>query len=373
MTGTLLHTGLGRARLAPTVADAVAEAAGSHVSVELDLESGQRGDRIDSVRSMLQDLTGAEDAHVVNNCAAGVLLALAAFGTGREVVLSRTQMVEIGGSYRMPEIVQVSGAKLVEVGCTNKVHLADYARAITPQTGAILTCHRSNFELKGFTEEPTPREVSSLAHAHNLPHLDDLGSGCFVDTTAYGLRHERTVQEALADEADLVMFSGDKLLGGPQAGVICGSSAAIQKLKKHPMARALRVDKLTLAALHATLRLYLQGKHEELPLYGALARSVEHLEEIVEKLLIGEAKPVNTTCEIGGGSLPGQVVPSMAVVLSDPEAAARFFRSQPTPMLGYIQHGAFFLDVRALDAAEIPLVQEALHQWNRIQSTYRKS
>jgi L-seryl-tRNA(Ser) seleniumtransferase len=360
MSGTVLHTGLGRARLAPSVVEHVRRVAASHSVLEFDEELGGRGDRQEHVRSLLCELTGAEDALVVNNGAAAVVLALSALCAGREVLLSRGQMVEIGGSFRLPEIVRHSACKLVEVGTTNKTRLSDYEQALTGESGAVLRCHPSNFQIVGFTEEPTATSLSKLCKSAKVALIDDLGSGCLVETTNYGLPHERTLGEALRDGADVVTASGDKLLGGPQAGIIVGSSESVKRLTKHPLARAFRVDKLTLAALEATLRLYIEQRHEEIPVWKYISRPLEEVKRLAE--VLGKGKRLEeANTEIGGGSLPGASVPTWRVGLEGkPEDLAASLRARPVPVVGYIHDGTLWLDPRTAEEEECAAVSSYL-------------
>lgn len=360
MSGVVLHTGLGRARLAPSVVGQVHSVATSHSVLEFDEELGGRGDRQEHVRSLLCELTGAEDALVVNNGAAAVVLALGALCAGREVLLSRGQMVEIGGSFRLPEIVRHSACRLVEVGTTNKTRLSDYEQALTAETGAVLRCHPSNFQIVGFTEEPTAASLHKLCRSARVAMIDDLGSGCLLDTTQYGLPKERTLGEALKDGADIVTASGDKLLGGPQAGIIVGSSGAVKTLTKHPLARAFRVDKLTLAALEATLRLYIEGRHEEIPVWKYLARTSDEVRRLAE--IVGKGRRIEVAAtEIGGGSLPGATVPTWRVGLDgNAEDHAARLRASPNPVVGYIHDGTFWLDPRTAEEEECTAVSSYL-------------
>lgn len=367
LTGVVLHTGLGRARLAESAARHVAAIAGAHSVLELDLDTGRRGDRQDHVRGLLRDLTGAEDALVVNNNAAAVLLTLRALCEGRQVVLSRGQMVEIGGSFRMPEIVTSSGCQLVEVGCTNKTRCEDFERAITPETAAFLHCHPSNFQVVGFTEHPTIAQLADLAHSRGLILIDDAGSGCFLDTSHYGLPAEPTVSDSLRQGADIVTSSGDKLLGGPQAGIVAGRSDLIARLRVHPMARALRVDKLTLAGLEATLRLYHQGRHEEIPVWRAIATPLQAIRRAALRLAKawpGASRVERARSEIGGGALPGAALVTWRVgLLGAPgEAAARALRAQDPPIIGYVEDGIAWLDPRTATSEEIRVVSDRLHK-----------
>jgi L-seryl-tRNA(Ser) seleniumtransferase len=359
MSGVVLHTGLGRARLAPAAIEQVRAVASSHSVLEFDEELGGRGDRQEHVRALLQELTGAEDALVVNNGAAAVVLALSALCAGCEVLLSRGQMVEIGGSFRLPDIVGHSACKLVEVGTTNKTRLSDYSSVRTSETAAVLRCHPSNFQIVGFTEEPSASDLASFCGQNGLALIDDVGSGCLIDTARYGLPHERTLDEALKDGADVVTASGDKLLGGPQAGIVVGRKDAIKKMAKHPLARAFRIDKLTLAGIEATLRLYLDGRHEEIPVWRSISRPMEEVKRLADLVARGHkgARVEPGKTEIGGGSLPGATVPTFRVGLTgNPEDAAVRLRSRAVPVVGYIQDGTFWLDPRTADEEECAAV-----------------
>jgi L-seryl-tRNA(Ser) seleniumtransferase len=365
LSGVILHTGLGRARLAGPMVEELAIAARSHANVELDLESGRRGDRQIHVRDYICALTGAEDAHVVNNAAAGVLLALMALASGQEVILSRGQMVEIGGSFRMPDIVRQSGCRLVEVGCTNKTHLRDYSEAICGETAAILRCHRSNFRIVGFTEEPSVAELVELAHSRGLAVIDDVGSGCLIDLSQYGLRREPLMRESIAAGADVVIASGDKLMGGPQAGILAGKREAIDVIRKHPIARCVRIDKLTLGALEATLRLYATGRETEIPTIRYIARPLDEVKDLAQRLAAvkpGAAVVEEGLSEIGGGSVPGEGVPTRRVGLrvGSPEDLARRLRAWETPIVARIEDDRVWLDPRTLEETELPEVVAAL-------------
>jgi len=366
LSGVVLHTGLGRARLAASVAEEVAQVAAAHSAVELDLDTGKRGDRQSHVREHLRELTGAEAAFVVNNAAAGVLLSLTALCAGRPVVLSRGQMVEIGGQFRMPDVVRQSGCQLVEIGCTNKTHLGDYEQALSAHaeaSGAILRCHPSNYKIVGFTSEPAPEDLARLAHERGWLMIDDVGSGCLLDTTQYGLPREQTMQEALASGADVVIASGDKMLGGGQAGLIVGSAAAIDRIRRHPLARAVRIDKLSMAALEATLRLYRHGRHHEIPTWAALGRDLDQVRALAERL--AAARPGSEVAEgrteVGGGSAPGASVPTWRVALEgNADELARALRVLDTPIVGRIEDGRLWLDPRTLEDDEVAEVEEAL-------------
>jgi L-seryl-tRNA(Ser) seleniumtransferase len=365
LSGVALHTGLGRARLADSVAEHVRAVAESHAIVEFDEGSGKRGDRQDHVRDLICGLTGAEDAFVVNNAAAAVFLSLASLCGGREVILSRGQMVEIGGSFRMPDIVRQSGCKLVEVGCTNKTRLSDYAEAITDDTAAILRCHPSNFRIVGFTEEPTVDELATFARENGVLCIDDQGNGCLVDTSAYGLPREPTLIDSVRGGADVAIASGDKLLGGPQAGMIVGRREVLARIRKHPLARAVRIDKLCLAALEATLRLYVEDRVDEIPLHRYLGRPIEDVRGMAERLASsyrgGHVLQSGLT-EVGGGALPGTGVETVRVGLeaSDPEELARQLRAWDVPIVARIERDRVWLDPRTLDEDEVEIVQAAL-------------
>ncbi|MCA0362048.1 MAG: L-seryl-tRNA(Sec) selenium transferase [Armatimonadetes bacterium] len=363
-TGIILHTGLGRARLADAAVDAVRAMAGSHADVEVDRDTGQRGDRQLVVRWLLQELTGAASSLVVNNCAAATMLSLAALAPGRPVILSRGEMVEIGGAFRMPEIVSGSGCQLVEVGCTNKTHLRDYEEAmdVAGEPGVILRCHQSNFVQEGFVSRPSTTELVSLAQKSGWVFVDDLGSGCLVDTTRYGLPKERTLREALAEGADLVLASGDKLLGGPQSGLILGREDLVSKCAKHPLARATRIDKLDLAALEATLRLYLEAKEAEIPTWWACGRSLGELIDACEQLARawgGESRIEPGHSELGGGSLPTAGIPTMRIGLIG-KATAIYEQLWDAGLLSRIESGTVWIDPRAISDDEMPRVQAIL-------------
>jgi L-seryl-tRNA(Ser) seleniumtransferase len=374
-TGVVLHTNLGRATLAKSAELAVAQVAGGHATLETDEESGGRGSRQSHVRKLFQKLTGAEDALIVNNNAAATFLAIAGLASGREVVLSRGQLVEIGGHFRLPEVIEEAGAKLKEVGTTNRTRISDFVRAVGDNTGMLLRCHPSNYKIIGFTEQPTLGELVSLGKEKNIPVGDDIGSGAMIDLAPLGLTDEPTVKESLDAGADIVWFSGDKLLGGPQCGILLGKSELIQTLARHPLMRALRPDKLTLAALEATLRIYLYGDPlEEIPTLQKIARTPEEVREACERVKSllrlpeeGESevralRVEATLSEIGGGSLPGLTLPSFAVSLEVQSAAklARALRQRPEPIFGRIERGRLLLDLRTVEPDEEEKIQAAL-------------
>jgi L-seryl-tRNA(Ser) seleniumtransferase len=366
-TGILLHTNLGRAPLAPAVFEAMRAAGSGYSNLEYDLSEGRRGSRYARATSLLQSVTGAQDALVVNNCAAAVLLILDTFAKDREVVVSRNQLIEIGGGFRLPDVLARSGARLVEVGATNKVYLKDYERALTPHTALLLRSHPSNYRIVGFTHDVEGKELAALGKRAGIPVVEDLGSGALVDLAEYKLPHERTVQEAVAEGIDLIAFSGDKMLGGPQAGIIVGKSVHIARLRSNPLLRALRVDKLTLAALAQTLRLYLSPQtRTQIPFFAMLGASLEELRTRAQRYVdaVPECRIVESTAYVGGGSLPESGVPSIAVALSLPsgaDAAAQVLRHARTPVIGRIDEGRLLLDLRTILPADDGQVIAALH------------
>ena len=363
-TGIVLHTNLGRAPLAPEALEAMNAIAGGYSNLEFDIEAGARGSRYARVSTLLRETTGAADALVVNNCAAAVLLILDTFAKGREVVVSRNQLIEIGGGFRLPDVLARSGATLVEVGATNKVYLRDFERALTANTALVMRSHTSNYRIEGFTADVDPAELAAFAKRAGVTTVEDLGGGALVDLAAYGLPHERTVREALADGIDLVAFSGDKLLGGPQCGIIAGSAAAIARMRANPLLRALRVDKATLAALAATLRLYLPGARlERIPFYGMLALTNDVLWARARDIVAAvEAEPaacairgVETQAYAGGGSAPLATLPSYGVAIArdglGANALAARLRTGTPHVIGRVAGGEVVLDLRTIPAA----------------------
>ena len=377
VTGTLLHTNLGRAPLCSAALQAVTRVAQGYSNLEFDLDAGQRGKRFTHVEELICKLTGGEAATVVNNNAGAVMLCLAALAGGRDALVSRGELIEIGGSFRIPDIMAASGVKLVEVGTTNKTHLNDYRDAISKQTALILKVHTSNYRILGFTEAVNGEALAELAHQYQIPVLEDLGSGLLIDLAPYGLPKEPTVREALKTGIDLVTFSGDKLLGGPQAGIIVGRREVIEKVRKHPMARALRIDKLTLAALEATLRLYLDPQEAltEIPTLQMLAVAAEKLRQKCEKLLPKLQKSLGDTAElslcearatVGGGALPLAELPGWVIALvpqniSLNQLASRL-RSCDPPVVGRIQDDRFLIDPRTLNNDDEESLLQALRQ-----------
>ena len=368
LTGTVLHTNLGRAIMPESAARAVAHAMTRPVNLEFDLEGGERGERDAHIERRLTRLTGGEAALVVNNNAAAVYLTLNTLALRKEVLVSRGELIEIGGAFRIPDIMLRSGAKLVEIGTTNRTHLKDYAGAISPRTAALMKVHTSNYAIQGFTATVSEGELAALAHKHNLPFITDLGSGMLVNLEDYGLPHEPTPREALVAGADVVTFSGDKLLGGPQSGLIVGRRDLIERIRRNPMKRALRVDKMTLAALEAVLALYSDPERlrSELPTLRLLTRPLSEMEEQARRLLpavasaaAGKAEATIVACmsQIGSGSLPVDLLPSsgIAVAASGKRRSAlavriaAAFRALPIPVIGRIKDGAFIMDMRCLD------------------------
>ena len=376
LTGTVLHTNLGRAPLPEEAIAAAVEAMRDPSTLEYEVATGKRGERDNHVAGWLTRLTGAEAALTVNNNAGALVLALNTLAEGRETVVSRGELIEIGGSFRLPDIMARAGTRLREVGTTNRTHLADYAAAIGPQTGLILKVHTSNYAIHGFTAAAPAAKLAALARDHRIPFIEDLGSGSLIDFERWGLPHESTVTEALAAGADLVTFSGDKLLGGPQAGLVVGRIELIRKLARNPLKRALRLDKIRLAALEAVLRLYTDPDRlaARLPALRLLARPTEEIREIAERLLpaverafrdIAKVVLVETKSQIGSGALPVSLLPSTALAVQPlahrsgaaVEALVRALRLLPIPVIGRIESGRVVLDLRCLEEEAAFLTQ----------------
>jgi L-seryl-tRNA(Ser) seleniumtransferase len=366
-TGVIIHTNLGRAPLSAEARAAMELAARGYTNLEYDLEAGRRGSRHVHAEELLCQLTGAEAALVVNNNAGAVLLILTGLARGKEVIVSRGHLVEIGGGFRLPAVMRQSGARLVEVGTTNRTYIQDYEEAITDETALLMRVHRSNFRLTGFVHEPTLGQLVELGQKKDLLVIDDLGSGALLDTAVYDLAHEPTLQESVAQGVALVSASGDKLLGGPQAGIIVGRAELIAKLKRHPLTRALRVDKTTIAGLQATLLHYLKGEAEEkVPIWRMIAMPIEAIERRAmswaEKLTKAgiAARVVDGRSTVGGGSLPGETLPTrlVAIQVDSPDELARHLRAGDPPVIGRIEDDLFLLDPRTvLDEEDEVLVE----------------
>ncbi|MCL4248465.1 MAG: L-seryl-tRNA(Sec) selenium transferase [Anaerolineae bacterium] len=351
-TGVIIHTNLGRAPLSDEALDAVRAIGGGYSTLEYDLDAGARGSRLKHPETLLCTLTGAESALVVNNNAAATVLMLAAFARGREVIVSRGQLVEIGGGFRVPDIMAESGATLIEIGTTNRTRAADYERAITENTAALMRVHSSNFKQVGFVEETPIADIARIAQAHGIAALDDLGSGALLDSAAYGLAHEPLPQESLQAGMDLVAFSGDKLLGGPQAGILIGKRELVEKLKRHPLARAFRADKMTLAALVATLLHYRKGEAvEKIPVWRMIARPLADVHAQAEAWAVQVGGSViDGESTVGGGSLPGATLPTalLALDMSSVDIFAANLRRADPPLIARIQDGHVVFDPRTV-------------------------
>jgi L-seryl-tRNA(Ser) seleniumtransferase len=368
LTGTILHTNLGRALIAEAAIEAATQAMRNAVALEFDVGYGKRGERDDHLRGLLCELTGAEDATVVNNNAAAVLIVLNTLAGGRDAVVSRGELIEIGGAFRMPEIMSRAGARLVEIGTTNRTHKKDYTGAVTPETGLILKVHTSNYRVEGFTAEVSPRELAAIAKEKQVPLVHDLGSGTLIDLARYGVKHEPTVAEAIAEGADLVTFSGDKLLGGPQAGFVVGRKDLIARINKNPMKRALRVDKIRIAALEATLKLYRDPERlsQRLPTMRLLARPQGEIRNVAQRMqpAVLQAVGANFTVEvtdctsqIGSGALPLEGIPSAGLAIRPTQARGGHslnalsvaLRKLPVSVVGHMADQSLVLDLRCLE------------------------
>jgi L-seryl-tRNA(Ser) seleniumtransferase len=369
--GVIIHTNLGRAPLSAESLDSMEEASCGYSNLEFNLENGTRGSRHVHVEGLLCQLSGAEAAMVVNNNASGVMLALTAIARRKEVIISRGQAVEIGGSFRIPDVMYQSGARLVEVGTTNCTYARDFEQAITPRTAAMIRVHSSNFRMLGFVSEVTLEELVDIGNQNDIVVLDDLGSGCFLDTTVFGLEPEPMVQQSVAGGAALTFFSGDKLVGGPQAGIVVGKKLFIDKLKKHPLARVVRTDKTRLAALAATLQHYLKGEAvEKIPVWRMISASLDDIERralLWASILKGRSVIVPGETMVGGGSLPGSSLPTKLVAImggtvkgSSAQAVARRLRHCEIPVIGRISENMLLLDPRTVLPEEDDIVLEAL-------------
>jgi L-seryl-tRNA(Ser) seleniumtransferase len=369
-TGVILHTNLGRAPLAAAAAEAAAAIAGRYSTLEFDPKTGRRGRRHDLVGDLLRHLTGAEAAAVVNNCAAAVLLMLTALAKGKEVIVARGELVEIGGGFRMPDVMRLSGARMVEVGTTNRTRAEDYTAAITPRTAAIMKVHASNFQVVGFTQSVDLKDLAAITRQHQLLLLHDLGSGALLETAASGLAEEPRIQDSLASGADLVACSGDKLLGGPQAGLLLGRAALVDRVMKHPLARAVRVDKMTLAALIATLDLYLTQSFGSVPVWDMLGASPESIAKRARawqsrlEALGAAVEVVAAESTVGGGSLPGERIATTALAVSPRHGGAadllRRLREHEPPVIGRIVEERILLDPRTVLPGEDDAIVEAV-------------
>ena len=373
-TGVILHTNLGRAPLSTQATEAVLQAAKGYTNLEMELEEGKRGSRQDHVARVLAQLTGAEAALVVNNNASAVLLGLAAIAKGQEVIVSRGEAVEIGGGFRIPDVMRQSGSTLVEVGTTNRTYITDYEDAITESTAALLKVHASNFRISGFTYSPETEELVALGTRYHIPILHDIGSGCLLDTTQFGLAHEPMPQESVKAEAGLAFFSGDKLLGGPQAGIVVGQLPLVERLARHPLARAFRIDKLSLAALSATLLHYIKGEElDKIPIWRMIAVPTNDLEvkaQQWEKAIGSKATVVKGFSTIGGGSLPGETLHTWLLTLGadglpgGAQGLSKRLREGSPPVIGRIEEERIVLDPRTVLPEEeshlLRVVKEAL-------------
>lgn len=366
-SGVIIHTNLGRAPLSKAAQVAVCEVGGGYSTLEFDLDSGGRGSRLIHAESQFKQLLGVEAALVVNNNASAVLLVLTVLTQGKKVIISRSQLVEIGGGFRIPEVLRHSGTELVEVGTTNKVHLFDYENAYSPETVAVMRAHTSNYSIVGFTSEPDLADIVASAHKAGLWFFDDLGSGALLDTSPYGLKHEPMVQESLAAGVDLVCFSGDKLLGGPQAGIILGKKELIDRMKVHPLARAIRADKMALAALTATLDHYVKGEALScVPVWKMISSDVSEIKERAEKwrMAIGRGEVVPSKSMVGGGSLPGETLPTWTLSLETdhPNQMLDTLREGSPVVIGRVENDRVLFDPRTVgpefDAEIIDVIQQ---------------
>lgn len=376
-TGVIIHTNLGRSILPQTTMDSIYEAGSRYSNLEFDLETGKRGSRYSHVEKLLCQLTGAEAGLVVNNNAAAVLIVLETLAKNREVIVSRGQLVEIGGSFRVPDVMARSGATLVEVGATNRTHVTDYENAITEETALLLKVHCSNFRIIGFTAEVALPDLMAIGRHRGIPVMEDLGSGCLVDLTRFGLEKEPTVQEVVASGVDVVTFSGDKLLGGPQAGIILGKKGIIDRIKKNPMNRAMRIDKFTLSGLESILRLYLDGEKamQQIPTLAMIAAPVAEVEQRAKRLLDLVRKELSDLCKfsiietvarVGGGAMPEQNLPSRALVMKPVSMTVNrlenALRQLPVPVVGRTEENRLLLDMRTVADDEIELLCECMHK-----------
>ena len=375
-TGIILHTNLGRAPLSNSVLKKMNEISGGYTNLEISLETGKRFSRNQHIEELLKALTGAESAAIVNNNAAAVLLAINTFAYKKECIVSRGQLVEIGGSFRMPDVMERAGTKMVEIGTTNRTHMKDFENAISENSGAIILVHTSNYKISGFTKFPEHKEIVELAHKHSIPVIFDLGSGALTDLTRFGLPGGELVSEVVKTGIDLITFSGDKLLGGPQSGLLVGSKTVIDKCKENPLMRVLRCDKVTLTAMEETLKLFAEPEQlsETHAAYSLFSTPLEELKKRAENAVVNLNKKSDeysieireVTGEAGSGSLPVAELASIAICLKSEtdsvEALSRKFRSLETPIIGYIKNDTFFLDMRALFEEELKLFSDSIHE-----------
>ncbi|QQK08687.1 L-seryl-tRNA(Sec) selenium transferase [Miniphocaeibacter halophilus] len=375
-TGTILHTNLGRSLISESIKDEIWKIASGYSNLEYDLDLGQRGSRYSHVTKIIKLLLNVEDVLVVNNNAAAVLLVLSTFAKDEEVIVSRGELVEVGGAFRIPSVMAMSGAKLVEVGSTNKTRISDYEEAITENTKLLMKVHTSNYKMIGFTEAVSNKELKKLGEKYDLPVVEDLGSGVYFDLEEFGLKHEPTIRESINSGIDLVTFSGDKLLGGPQAGVIVGKKEYIDKMKKNQLLRALRVDKITLASLEATLKLYFDEEKakKEIPAMRMISYTVEELEEKAKRLKsIIEEKEVNVELEIkdefstvGGGSMPGEEFPTKVLTISSEKYSVskieEKLRLSKNHIIGRVKDNNYMLDLRTIQNSEFEIIAEEIEK-----------
>ena len=376
-TGVIIHTNLGRSILPDEAMARLHDAGSRYSNLEFDLETGRRGSRYSHVEKLLCDLTGAEAALVVNNNAAAVLIVLETLAKNKEVIVSRGQLVEIGGSFRVPDVMARSGATMVEVGATNRTHVRDYENSLTEETALLLKVHCSNFKIIGFTQEVSLDELVQIGRKNNIPVMEDLGSGCFIDLSQFGLVKEPTVQEVVASGVDVVTFSGDKLLGGPQAGIIIGKRDIVERIKKNPMNRAMRIDKFTLTGLESILRLYLDEKKavEKIPTLAMIAEPVESVKRRAGRLARRIRKDLGELCsvkvsgvmsQVGGGAMPEQNLPSQAVILRPSSMSVsqleKRLRQLDLPVIGRIEEDLLVLDMRTVADDEVPLLANCLQK-----------
>ena len=377
-SGVILHTNLGRAPLSQATIRAMTEAARDYTNLEYDLETGKRGSRLIHAEAILQKLLGVEAALVVNNNASAVLLVLSALANKKRVIIPRSQLVEIGGGFRVPDVMKQSGAKLVEIGATNKVRLSDFEEALGihpsvphPLTALVMRAHRSNFKIIGFTEEPDLKEIVDVAHKAHVPVVDDLGSGALIDTAKYGFAHEPTVQESLTAGVDIVCFSGDKLLGGPQAGIIVGNKELLDKIKKHPLARAVRADKTCLAGISATLTHYLKDEAErEIPVVRMMSMTLEQVRGRAEawRGALGQGEVIQSESTVGGGSLPEESIPSyvLALDVKSPDKFLKKLREANPPVIARTENNRVLLDPRTVldDTLLLQVLRQVLDDYH---------